>query len=236
MCPIGAGPAGWLVILPEDGYPRGMSTHKQSAPARSGKSARTPPPPGKVEFIGSFPGELPQPTFPEVAFAGRSNVGKSSAINCVLGRKSAARVSRSPGRTQAINLFRVDQRFILADLPGYGFARVPEAIQRQWKGMVEGYLGSRTSLRLVICLVDSRHPAQKLDLALLGGLTAAEVPFLVVATKVDKLAKSKRRSILAKLRKGLGVTEMHELSSLTGEGTGELRARLLQVTRAARTS
>jgi GTP-binding protein len=166
-----------------------------------------------------------------VAFAGRSNVGKSSAINGVLGRKSAARVSRSPGRTQAINLFEVDKRYMLADLPGYGFAKVPEAIQSQWKGMVEGYLGSRETLRLVVCLVDSRHPPQTLDLALLGGLQGAELPFLVVATKVDKLKKSKRRSILAKLQKGLGVPELHALSSLTGEGMDTLRARLLQVVR-----
>jgi GTP-binding protein len=142
---------------------------------------------------------MPAPTLPEVAFAGRSNVGKSSAINGVLGRKSAARVSRSPGRTQAINLFEVDKRYMLADLPGYGFAKVPEAIQSQWKGMVEGYLGSRETLRLVVCLVDSRHPPQTLDLALLGGLQGAELPFLVVATKVDKLKKSKRRSIFVKL-------------------------------------
>jgi len=208
-----------------------MSTHKPNAPATSGKTRRTPPPPGKVTFIGSFPGELPAANLPEVAFAGRSNVGKSSAINGVLGRKKAARVSRSPGRTQAINLFEVNGRFMLADLPGYGFAKVPDEVQRQWKGMVEGYLGTRETLRLVICLVDARHPPQKLDLALLGGLTAAEVPFLVVATKVDKLKKSKRRSMLNKLRKGLGVPEMHELSSLTGEGTEELRARLYRVTR-----
>ena len=130
-----------------------MSTHKPNAPATSGKTRRTPPPPGKVTFIGSFPGELPAANLPEVAFAGRSNVGKSSAINGVLGRKKAARVSRSPGRTQAINLFEVNGRFMLADLPGYGFAKVPDEVQRQWKGMVEGYLGGRDTLRLVVVLV-----------------------------------------------------------------------------------
>lgn len=190
-----------------------------------------PAPPGTVQFIGSFPAELPESRLPEVAFAGRSNVGKSSAINGVLGRKSAARVSRSPGRTQTINLFEVDQKYILADLPGYGFAKVPEAVQSQWKEMVETYLGTRDGLRLVICLVDSRHPPQKLDLALLGGLQGAELPFLVVATKVDKLPKSKKKNILAKLRKGLGVPELHALSSLTGEGVPELRARLLRTVR-----
>lgn len=187
-----------------------------------------------MRFIGSFPGELPDAVLPEVAFAGRSNVGKSSAINSVLGRKSAARVSRSPGRTQAINLFEVDQRFILADLPGYGFAKVPEAVQAQWKGMVEGYLGSRDTLRLVVCLVDSRHPPQKLDLALLGGLVGAELPFLVVATKVDKLPKSKRKAILAKLKKGLGVPELHAFSALKGEGVDSLRSRLYRVVQAKR--
>jgi len=190
---------------------------------------QSPHPPGSVRFIGSFPDEMPPATLPEVAFAGRSNVGKSSAINGVLGRKSAARVSRSPGRTQAINLFEVDARYMLADLPGYGFAKVPEAVQSRWKGMVEGYLSSRETLRLVVCLVDSRHPPQKLDLALLGGLQGAEIPFLVVATKADKLPRSKRKSMLAKLRKGLGVPELHALSALTGEGMGELRARLLKV-------
>lgn len=193
---------------------------------------QTPKPPGTVQFIGSFPDELPPASLPEVAFAGRSNVGKSSAINRVLGRKSAARVSRSPGRTQAINLFEIDSKYMLADLPGYGFAKVPEAVQSRWKGMVEGYLGSRSTLRLVICLVDSRHPPQKLDLALLGGLVGAEIPFLVVATKVDKLPRSKRKSILAKLRKGLGVPELHALSSLSGEGVDTLRARVLKVVRA----
>ena len=192
---------------------------------------KVPPPPGSVRFIGSFPAEMPESRLPEVAFAGRSNVGKSSAINGVLGRKSAARVSRSPGRTQTINLFEVDQRYMLADLPGYGFAKVPEAVQSQWKEMVENYLGTREGLRLVVCLVDSRHPPQKLDLALLGGLQGAELPFLVVATKVDKLPKSKRRNILAKLRKGLGVPELHALSSHTAEGVDALRARLLDVVR-----
>ncbi len=195
------------------------------------RSKRTPHAPGSVRFIGSFPDELPASDLPEVAFAGRSNVGKSSAINGVLGRKSAARVSRSPGRTQTINLFEVDERFMLADLPGYGFAKVPEEVQVRWKAMVETYLGTRPELRLVVCLVDSRHPPQKLDLALLGGLQGAEIPFLVVATKVDKLPKSKKLSVLAKLRKGLGVSELHALSALTGEGVEELRARLFQVVR-----
>ncbi len=175
-------------------------------------------PPVSVEFLGSFPKRLPAPELPEVAIAGRSNVGKSSAINTILVRKRAARVSKTPGRTQAINLFRVDDRFTLADLPGYGFARVPEAVQHQWKALVEGYLGSRETLRLVLCLVDARHGPQKNDLALLSGLRAAGLPYRVVATKVDKLTRNKRKGTLNKLARGLGEDKLVPFSSLSKEG------------------
>jgi GTP-binding protein len=147
---------------------------------------------GNVAFIGSFPDELPTIGLPEVAFAGRSNVGKSSALNCLLGSKRAARVSSTPGRTQAINLFRVHDRLVFADLPGYGFAKVPDHIQARWKPMVEGYLGSRDTLRLVVVFVDVRREPLDLDLDLVDGLRAAGIPFRVVATKADKL---KRRAL-----------------------------------------
>jgi GTP-binding protein len=175
--------------------------------------------PVSVDFIGSFPKRLPAPTLPEVAIAGRSNVGKSSAINTLLVRKAAARVSKTPGRTQAINLFNIDQRFILADLPGYGFAKVPEDVQARWKDLVEGYLGTRETLRLVICLVDARHGPQKNDLALLSGLRAAELRYRVVATKVDKLKRNKRQGALSKLARGLGEERLIAFSSETREGT-----------------
>lgn len=147
---------------------------------------------GNVDFIGSFPGELPDIGLPEIAFAGRSNVGKSSALNCLLDSKRAARVSSTPGRTQAINLFRVHNRLTFADLPGYGFAKVPEHIQKRWKPMVEGYLGTRDLLRLVIVFVDVRRDPMDLDLDLVDGLRDAKIPFRVVATKSDKL---KRRAL-----------------------------------------
>ncbi len=161
---------------------------------------------------------------PEVAIAGRSNVGKSSAINALLGRKGVARVSRTPGRTQAINLFRIGERFNLADLPGYGFAQVPREVQDRWKGLVEGYLGSRETLRLVICLVDGRHGPQNNDLALLKGLQEAQIPYRVVATKVDKLSRNQRQGSLVKLGKGLGVSPVLGFSSQTREGVDELWA------------
>ena len=175
--------------------------------------------PVSVAFVGSFPKRLPAPTLPEVAIAGRSNVGKSSAINTLLVRKAAARVSKTPGRTQAINLFNIDQRFILADLPGYGFAKVPEDVQARWKDLVEGYLGTRETLRLVICLVDARHGPQKNDLALLSGLRAAELRYRVVATKVDKLKRNQRQGSLSKLARGLGEERLIAFSSETREGT-----------------
>lgn len=184
--------------------------------------------PAGVRFLGSFPKAPPQTGLPEVAFAGRSNVGKSTAINAILGRKAAARVSKTPGRTQAINLFEVDARVVFADLPGYGYAKVPDAVQDAWKGAIEAYLAQRQALRLVVALVDGRLPPQKLDVALLGGLRAAEIPHLVVATKVDKLKRNQRLNQLTKLRKGLGVpaSGFVSLASPDRVGVGEIWRRI----------
>ena len=159
----------------------------------------------KVEFLGSFPRNLPQTGLPEVAFAGRSNVGKSSAINTLLNRKKAARVSQTPGRTQLINLFRIEERLCFADLPGYGFAKVPEAMRVRWKGMIETYLSEREELKLVAVLVDSSISVRPMDADLISALQDAGLPVLVVATKVDRISRSRRRSTLAKLADGLGV-------------------------------
>jgi len=174
---------------------------------------------GRLEFLGSFDDtDLPDTELPEVAFAGRSNVGKSSALNTLLQRKKAARVSGRPGRTQRINLFQVGDACIFADLPGYGFARVPEAVRAGWKPMIEGYLGERSTLRLVVVLVDARREPQELDLALVEGLVQAEIPCLVVATKVDKLTKSKKKPTLDALARAYGVPYVIAFSSVTGEG------------------
>ena len=158
-----------------------------------------------VEFIGSFPKNVPAATLPEVAFVGRSNVGKSSAINAVLGRKKVARVSQRPGRTQAVNLFHVDGEICFADLPGYGFARVPDAVRRAWQTLVEGYLFEREGLNLVVVLVDARHDPQKMDIQMIDVLRTAKRDFVVLATKVDRMKRSKRASAIASLRKGLGL-------------------------------
>lgn len=184
---------------------------------------------GRVTFIGTFPGALPDVGLPEVAFVGRSNVGKSSALNALLGARKAARVSGRPGRTQAINLFRIGDAACFADLPGYGYAKVPDAVQEAWKPMIEGYLGDRETLRLVVLLVDARLEAQPMDMALVEGLQAAGVPTLVVATKMDKLSKHQRKPALHKLRSGLGLSADMPLlpfSSKTGDGKDALWDRL----------
>lgn len=180
---------------------------------------------GRVLFLGSFPGEVPMSDLPEVAVAGRSNVGKSSCLNRLVQVRRAARVSSTPGRTQAINLFQVESRYVLADLPGYGFAKVPEAVQQGWKGLVEGYLSSPRDLRLVLLLVDPRREPGGMDADLLWGLRQARLPVLVVATKLDKLKRQKGRAALAKVARTYNL-QPHELlgfSALKGTGLDELK-------------
>ena len=174
----------------------------------------------QLEFLGSFGEELPVTGLPEVAFAGRSNVGKSSLLNRVLNRKKAARVSGRPGRTQHINLFQVGDSVVLADLPGYGYAKVPDAVQAVWKAFIELYLAEREALQLVVMLVDVRRDPLEMDLELLEGLLESGIPTLVVATKVDKLTKRQRKVQLDKIRRGFSLPEDLPIpfSSVTGEG------------------
>ena len=177
--------------------------------------------PDEVKFLGSFPGQIPPGRLPEIAFVGRSNVGKSSAINTLLGRKAVARVSRTPGRTQAVNLFELDDRLCFADLPGYGFARVPPQVQVQWRAMVESYLMERTALRAVVVLVDARHPAQALDREMVAALTRAGRQGLLLVTKVDQVPRSKRAAAVARLSRELGLRPAVGFSSLERVGVYE---------------
>lgn len=174
----------------------------------------------RLEFLGSFGAELPDTGLPEVAFAGRSNVGKSSLLNRVLQRKRAARVSSTPGRTQSINLFKVGDSVVFADLPGYGFAKVPGHVQDAWKEHIERYLAERDSLVLVVLLVDARRDPQPMDGQLIDGLDQAGIPVVVVATKVDKLKKQQRQRQLAAIRRTFGLRGGQPLpfSAATGEG------------------
>ncbi len=176
---------------------------------------------GATSFVGSFTHELPELGLPEVAFAGRSNVGKSSCLNRLVGSRKLARVSRTPGRTQLINLFQVGSFCTFADLPGYGFAKVPQHVQEQWGEMIEGYLASREALRMVVVLVDARRDPQELDGMLLFGLREARIPATVVATKVDKLKRSQRKRAVERLRREYRVPVV-PFSSHTGEGVDPL--------------
>ncbi len=174
--------------------------------------------------------QFPAPTVPEIAFLGRSNVGKSSLLNALVGDK-AAKVSSTPGRTRAINFFAlVDERQrpqkVFADLPGYGYAKISKSISAEWPKFIEPYLTDRPTLSLCICLVDSNIPAQESDLQLVEWLRAAGRNFAVVATKVDRLSGNARTRNLAALKKGLQLDEILPVSAKTRAGISELWARI----------
>jgi GTP-binding protein len=166
------------------------------------------------------PGGYPSQGLPEVAFAGRSNVGKSSLINCLVHRRGLAKTSSTPGKTRLLNFFVVNSALSLVDLPGYGFARVPEKVRRSWGSIVETYLKTRKELRLVILLLDARHEPTDQDLQLVGWLRQHHIPSLAVVTKVDKVSRSRRKSQIAKILSRLGEYEgrMIPFSAATREG------------------
>ena len=175
--------------------------------------------------------QLPKPTTPEVSFVGRSNVGKSSLLNRLLGRKQLARVSSVPGKTANINFFDVDGvKFV--DLPGYGYAKVSHTEKQRWANLIGGYFEQERSFNLVISLVDIRHEAQKLDLQMVDFLTEAELPFVVVLTKADKITRNKQSQAAAALRSSFGLAQEQIIitSSETGLGIDELRRRIEDAT------
>ena len=175
--------------------------------------------------------QLPKPTTPEVSFVGRSNVGKSSLLNRLLGRKQLARVSSVPGKTANINFFDVDGvKFV--DLPGYGYAKVSHTEKQRWTDLIGGYFEQERSFNLVISLVDIRHEAQKLDLQMVDFLTEAELPFVVALTKADKITRNKQSQAADALRSSFGLAQEQIIitSSETGLGIDELRRRIEDAT------
>jgi GTP-binding protein len=168
----------------------------------------------------------------EVAFAGRSNSGKSSALNVITNQKTLARTGKTPGRTQHINFFRVDDHRRLVDLPGYGYARVPKEVKARWQRAIEHYLETRVSLRGVILLMDIRHPLKDFDRLVLAWSNSADLALHVLLTKADKLKRAPAKAVLLKVRGNLA--ELHPLatvqlfSALTPAGAGEARAVLDQ--------
>jgi len=152
-----------------------------------------------VEFVKSAvkPAQYPEYDFPEIAFAGRSNVGKSSLINTLIQRKGMVKTSSKPGCTQLINFFLVNESLSMVDLPGYGYAKVSKAVRAQWQPMVERYLSSRESLLGLVLLIDIRRDPKKEEFDLVKWLESHEKPYLVVLTKADKLSKTKQDKRLA---------------------------------------
>ena len=170
---------------------------------------------------------IPEPTQPEVSVAGRSNVGKSSLLNKLFGRKNLVKVSSTPGKTCNVNFFDVDG-ITFVDLPGYGFARVSKAEKERWSELIGGYFELERSFNLVLSLVDIRHEAQKLDQQMIGFLQDAGLPYLVVLTKGDKLGRGKQNSQAALLSRQLEVPrdQMIITSAQTGQGIDELKTRI----------
>jgi GTP-binding protein len=175
-----------------------------------------------ANFVGAAtePGRFPAPSHLEVAFAGRSNVGKSSAINRLVGRQGLARTSSTPGRTQQLNFFAINDALVLVDLPGYGYAKVSKAAREAWRPLVESYLGTRGTLAGVVLITDVRRGLEEEEYQLLDYLAALAVPVLVLATKIDKLNRSGRTRALTAL--AANDVPVVAFSAVTGEGVAQV--------------
>jgi GTP-binding protein len=178
----------------------------------------------EAEFLMSAasPRQLPPETLSEFAFLGRSNVGKSSLLNCLVGKKHLAHVSSTPGRTQTINFYRVEDRLLLVDLPGYGYAKVPLEHVRKWKALVDAYLDSRQTLELSLLLIDSRRGWMDADRQLRDFLEHYQRPYVVIATKIDKLNRKEETQSLAALKAEAPGREVVPFSARDGRGVREI--------------
>ena len=180
-----------------------------------------------LEFMGgmaSIGGWRPEVALPEIAFAGRSNVGKSSLLNRLIHRKKFARVSNTPGRTREVNFFKVNGAFVFVDLPGYGYARISKERRAEWKPLIESYLRGSQQLRGIVQLLDARHDPTIDDRQMLDFLATLGVPTVVVLTKIDKLTPKERRERIAGITDILGLDEDQVIpfSAVTGDGRNEL--------------
>ncbi|HTG83142.1 MAG TPA: ribosome biogenesis GTP-binding protein YihA/YsxC [Geobacteraceae bacterium] len=183
-----------------------------------------------AEFIKSAtkPSHYPESALPEIAFAGRSNVGKSSLINVLVNRKNLVRTSSTPGRTQLINFFDVNGRFTLVDLPGYGFAKVPLAVKKEWGPMMEAYLSRRENLNGVVLIFDIRRTPVAEDRQMLQWFKAYDIPAVLVITKCDKVSRNERAKQAAVIAGALGVLkeDLCFFSALSKEGKDEVWERI----------
>ena len=189
---------------------------------------------GEARFLTGVarPGGYPAPAGPEVVFAGRSNVGKSSLLNALLRRKGLARVSKSPGRTQQINFFATADLGIFVDLPGYGFARVPDKVRQQWKKLVDAYLEADRPVVMFLLLVDARHDPSRQDVQMHDWLCQSDLPYRVVLTKSDAVRSAARAGALRRAVDTLGLEDKNEaplpVSIRTGKGLEQIRALIHQ--------
>lgn len=187
----------------------------------------------KLTISAGLPRQFPRKAIPQIAFSGRSNVGKSSLINTLLGRKSLARVSSAPGKTITVNFYEVDEKLFLVDLPGYGFAKRPPAEKAAWSALTDGFFTSNPNidlLKLVVQLIDAKVGATKDDLMMLDWLQQSGIPFIVVATKMDKLNKTNAEKAAENLRTSAGLskdTVIIPFSSETREGKQTLWNEIL---------
>jgi GTP-binding protein len=189
-------------------------------------------------IVGSFPAEkdCPQSALPEYAFIGRSNVGKSSLINMLLGRRDLARTSKSPGKTQHINLYLIDEAWQIADLPGYGYAKVSQTARKRWQKMIEQYMVMRDQLVTAFVLIDLRHPLQDIDREFINWLGERQVPFVLIYTKADKLKPRERQANKKRIDKSLleywsSLPPAFITSATTREGRAELLEYIAQLNR-----
>lgn len=202
-----------------------------TTPDASGQPAADPLVIRRIDYLGpmaSANGWRPEARLPEVAFSGRSNVGKSSLINRLTRRKALARVSNTPGRTREIHFFQINDQFTLVDLPGYGYARISKARKAEWVPLIEGYLRRSQLLRGVVQLLDVRHDPTPDDLQMFDFLAELGVPTILAITKVDKLSRSERAGRVTALADLLGVDadQCIPFSARTGEGRDELAGAL----------
>ena len=178
-----------------------------------------------AEFVlsAASPWQFPVPSLPEIAFAGRSNVGKSTLINSLLNHRKMVKTSSTPGKTQLINFFKINNEFYFVDLPGYGFAKVPESVRKQWQGLIEAYLQERETLRNVVLIVDCRHNPTAQDRQLKEWLDYYQRPVLIVASKIDKIKRGQVQKQLKQIKQNLSLDKtplMH--SSLEKGGRKEI--------------
>ncbi|QPJ64121.1 MAG: YihA family ribosome biogenesis GTP-binding protein [Candidatus Nitrohelix vancouverensis] len=185
----------------------------------------------EFETTAVKPNQYPKEYFPEIAFVGRSNVGKSSLINSLLNRKKLVKTSATPGKTQTINFFRINDSLFFADLPGYGFAKVPEAVKKTWGKMIEEYLLKRETLRAIVFIVDIRRKPGELDFNLKHWLDANGIDYILAITKADKISQTKRTKLIRPIEQQLGNEERAiPYSSKTSLGRKELWARIIEKT------